>query len=105
MAKMKKKSFLSLAPFLALLCACGKSSAASESSFSSEKDETDGRGGCIGAIIGDMDRTIYLKEGGSYTIKSLEIGNGILKLSGDFDVNRETDDFGMCQLFCPVLIY
>ncbi len=96
---MKKKSLLSLAPFLALLCACGNSSAASESSFSSEKDETDGRDGCHGVLIGDMGKTIYLKEGGSYTIKSMEIGNGVLKLSGDFDVDREADDFAAYMQF------
>lgn len=76
-----KKTFC-LIVLASLSFSCGDNSIPS----SSHRDETPVPYGQVGKDIG-------FKNGGNCCIKTMEIGDGLLKLSGYFDVNREASSF------------
>lgn len=76
------KKVLSMLCMTSFLFSCGDNSIPS----SSRRDETPYRYGAVG-------KDIYFKDGGYCCIKTMEIGNGLLKLSGYFDANREASSF------------
>lgn len=76
-----KKTFC-LIVLASLSFSCGDNSMPS----SSHRDETPVPYGRVG-------NDIEFKNGGNCCIKTMEIGNGLVKLSGYFDVNREASSF------------
>lgn len=76
-----KKTFC-LIVLASLFFSCGDNSIPS----SSQRDETPVPYGAVGKDIG-------FKNGGNCCIDTMEMGNGLLKLSGYFDVNREASSF------------
>lgn len=85
---MKKRKMIVVAAFIALLCGCKNQNQAPES-LQKETTQQDQKPMKIGSI----GYSVELKNGGSYSITIMTLGDGFLKLSGNFDVDREAEAF------------
>lgn len=91
---MKKRKIIVASAFIALLYGCTNQNQPLESlqTETTQQDQMPMKIGCIGY-------SVQLKNGGSYSITTMTLGDGFLKLSGDFDVDREAATFAAYLTF------